>query len=351
MRLTLVSLLVFSLFSVPTLSAEEPPRSYTFSALAEIGKRSIVNIRSSEVAEEGGGPLKDFFRLGDYLKAELKAGSLGTGFIIDPAGLILTNYHVIAPQPRNRVAGGMTVRLSDGREFPARVIGTDEKLDVALLRIEGEEAFPSAVLGDSARLEIGEWVMAVGNPFGLETSVTVGVVSGTGRVLGAGPYDHFIQTDAGIHAGNSGGPLLNLRGKVVGMNAAVSSSAQGIGFATPINMLKKILTSLKKEGKVTRGWLGVMIQSLTRDLARAFQLADERGALVSQVMKESPAEQAGVLRGDVIMKFDGKEVGKMHDLPSLVAETPVGKTVSLALVRKGTPLEFRVKIRRLEEKN
>ncbi len=349
MRLTLSTLLAFAFFSFPVLSAEDLPRPYTFSALAEIGNRSVVNIRSSEVGEEGGGPLKDFFRLGDFLDAEVKAGSLGTGFIIDPAGLVLTNYHVVAPQPWNRVAGGITARLSDGREFPARVIGTDEKLNVALLRIEGERPFPSATLGDSAHLEIGEWVMAVGNPFGIETSVTVGVVSGTGRVLGAGPYDHFIQTDAGIHAGNSGGPLLNLHGKVVGMNAAVRSSAQGIGFATPINMLKKILSSLEKEGKVTRGWLGVMIQSLTRDLARAFQLEGERGALVSQVMKESPAEQAGVLRGDVIMRFDGKEVGKMHDLPSLVAETLVGKTVSLALIRKGMPLELRVKIRRLEE--
>ncbi|HIE66316.1 MAG: trypsin-like peptidase domain-containing protein [Nitrospira sp.] len=349
MRLILSILLAFSFFPLPILSAEEPTPSYTFKALAEIGGRSIVNIRSSELAEEGEGPLKDFFLFGDYLKTEVKAGSLGTGFIIDPTGLILTNYHVVAPKPWNRVVGGMSVRLSDGREFPARVIGTDERLNVALLRIEGEVPFPSAILGDSEHLEIGEWVMAVGNPFGIETSVTVGVVSGTGRVLGAGPYDHFIQTDAGIHAGNSGGPLLNLRGKVVGMNAAVRSSAQGIGFATPINMLKKILVPLEKEGKVTRGWLGVMIQSLTRDLARAFQLEDERGALVSQVMEESPAEQAGVLRGDVIMTFDGKEVGEMHDLPSLVAETPVGKTVSLALVRKGRPLELRVKIRRLEE--
>jgi serine protease Do len=345
------TLLAVVLISVPPLQAEETSRSYTFSALAEIGNRSIVNIRSSEVAEEGGGPLKNFFRLGDYLKDEIKAGSLGTGFIIDPEGLILTNYHVVSPKPWNRIVGGLSVRLSDGRELPVRVIGTDEKLNVALLQIEGNRPFPSAILGDSERLEIGEWVMAVGNPFGIETSVTVGVVSGTGRVLGAGPYDHFIQTDAGIHAGNSGGPLLNLRGKVVGMNAAVRSSAQGIGFATPINMLKKILLPLEKEGKVTRGWLGVMIQSLTRDLARAFQLKDARGALVSQVMKESPAEQAGVLRGDVIMRFDGKEVGKMHDLPSLVAETPVGKMVPLDLVRRGTLLELRVKIRRLEEVN
>jgi len=349
MRFALLSFLAFFSLSLPNLSAEETSPSYTFKALADIGRRSIVNLRSSELEEAGGGPLKDFFRMGDYLKADLKAGSLGTGFIIDSSGLILTNYHVVAPEPWNRVLEGISVRLSDGRAFPVRVIGTDEKLNVALLRIEGEAPFPSAVLGDSEGLEIGEWVMAVGNPFGIETSVSVGIVSGTGRVLGAGPYDHFIQTDAGIHAGNSGGPLLNLRGKVVGMNAAVRSSAQGIGFATPINMLKKILVSLEKEGKVTRGWLGVMIQSLTRDLARAFQLDEARGALVSQVMKESPAEQAGVLRGDVIMKFDGKEVGKMHDLPSLVAETPVGKTVSLSLIRKGRPLALRVKIRRLEE--
>ncbi|MFQ5780251.1 MAG: S1C family serine protease [Nitrospiria bacterium] len=349
MRSTIISLLLFSSLFLQNLYAEEAKRAYTFSELAKKGKMLVVNIRSAEVAREGGGPLKDFFRLGDHLKAELKDGSLGTGFIIDPAGLVLTAYHVIAPQPRNRVAKEITVRLPDGRELPADVIGKDRKLDVALLRIEEGEGFHAAVLGDSAGLEIGEWVMTVGNAFGIEEAVTVGVVSGTGRVLGAGPYDHFIQTDAAIHAGNSGGPLLNIYGEVIGMNAAVSASGQGIGFATPINMIKKILTSLEKDGKVTRGWLGVMIQSLTRDLARAFQLKDDSGALVSEVMKKSPAEEAGVLRGDVIMKFDGKPVGKMHDLPSLVAETPVGKAVSLDLIRDGAPLTLRVKISLLKE--
>lgn len=335
--------------SIPEAGAEEAPQSYSFSELVRKEKASVVNIRSPKIAKEGGGPLKDFFRQYERLKPEIKESSLGTGFIIDPSGLVLTNYHVIAPPPRNRVAEEIRISLSDHRELPARLLGKDQKLDVALLQIEGKGPFSPVALGDSDRIDVGEWVMAIGNPFGLEQTITVGVVSGMGRTLGAGPYDNFIQTDAAINSGNSGGPLLNLRGEVIGINAAINASGQGIGFAIPINMIKKILVVLEKEGKVTRGWLGVMIQELTRDLAKAFKLKEDRGALVSEVMAGSPAEEAGVVRGDVIVAFDGKKIGEMHELPALVAETPIGKTVSLHLVRDGAPMELKVKILKLKE--
>lgn len=341
-------LLSFTLFAISPLQAAETPRNYTFAELVQKERAAIVSIRSAKLAKEGGGPLKDFFSLpGDRLNSEIREGSLGTGFFIDPAGLILTNYHIIAPA--NRLAEEIVVRTSDRREFPARVIGKDAKTDVAILRIEGTGPFTATILGDSDRLDIGEWVVALGNAFGLEETVTVGVVSGIGRALGTGPYDSYIQTDAAINAGNSGGPLFNLQGEVIGINAAVGASAQGIGFAIPINMVRKILPALQKEGKVTRGWLGVMIQQLTTDLAKAFKLSDDQGALVSEVMRESPAELAGLVRGDVIVEFDGKKVTQMHDLPAIVAETPIGKTVHVRVIRDGAPLQMKVKILQLKD--
>lgn len=343
-----IFLFTFYLLAISPLHAAEIPRNYTFAELVNKERAAVVSLRSAKLAKEGGGPLRDFFSLpGDRLKPEIREGSLGTGFIIDPSGLILTNYHVIAPG--NRLAEEIIVRTSDRREFPARVIGKDAKTDVAILRIEGSGPFPSVTLGNSDQLDIGEWVVAIGNAFGLEETVTVGVVSGVGRALGTGPYDSYIQTDAAINAGNSGGPLFNIRGEVIGVNAAVGASAQGIGFAIPINMIRKILPALEKEGKVTRGWLGVMIQQLTTDLAKAFKLSDDQGALVSEVMKESPAEQAGIVRGDVIVDFDGKKVTQMHDLPAIVAETPIGKTVLVRVIRDGAPVQMKVKILQLKE--
>ncbi len=348
-RLGLLStIFVFFLFS-SRFSYAGDQQTYNFKTLVNQARQSIVSIRSEEVAKEGTSPLKDYFRLGKHLSSEVKEGSLGTGFIIHPSGLILTNYHVIAPPPRYNVAKGIRVQLSDQRVFSAEVIGKDEKVNVALLRIKGENPFPRVIFGDSEHLDIGEWVMAIGNPFGIEESITVGVVSGMGRSLGAGPYDHFIQTDAIIHAGNTGGPLYNIRGEVIGMNTTVGSSGHGIGFAIPINMVQQILPMLEKDGKVIRGWLGVMIQTITRDLARAFKMENDKGALVAEVMQGSPAREAGLLRGDVIVKFDGKEVVKMHDLPTLVAVTPVGKRVVIDLIREGEALQLDVEIRLLEE--
>lgn len=343
-------ILLFSVLSLAAVSvkAEEPARNYTFAELVKRERPAIVSIRSSRLAKEGGGPLKDFFSLpGDRLKPEVREGSLGTGFLIDPSGLVLTNYHVIAPS--SHPAEGILIRTADQREFPARIVGKDPKIDVALLQVEAGAPFFAVTLGNSDQLEIGEWVVALGNPFGLEQTVTVGVVSGIGRALGTGPYDNFIQTDAAINLGNSGGPLLNIRGEVIGINTALNASTQGIGFAIPINMVRKILPALQNDGTVTRGWLGVMIQQLTTDLAKAFKLKDDQGALVSEVMKESPAEQAGVLRGDVIVEYDGKKVSQMHELPTLVAETPVGKTVLMRVIRDGAPFQVKVKIRRLKD--
>jgi len=345
------ALLLFLFFPVKRLYAAAPVRSYSFKELVAQERNAIVSIRSAAVARDGTSPLKDYFKLGKHLKPQLKEGSLGTGFLIHPSGLILTNDHVIAPPPRYQVVEGLIVHLSDQREYFARVIGRDKKIDVALLKIEGAEAFPSVSLGDSEHLKIGEWVMSIGNPFGIEESITVGVVSGVGRVLGAGPYDHFIQTDAIIHAGNTGGPLYNIRGEVVGMNTIVGMSGHGLGFAIPINMVKEILPMLRKDGKVTRGWLGVMIQALTRDLARAFSIEGGEGALVSEVMKESPAKKAGVLRGDVIVRYDGKAVTRMHDLPTLVAKTPVGSVVSVDVIRDSQPMTLTITIERLKEQD
>jgi serine protease Do len=249
------------------------------------------------------------------------------------------------------VAGAdeIKIKLSDGREFKAVVKGTDEKLDLAVLKIEVKDHLPVVTLGDSDAIEVGEWVMAIGNPFGLAQTVTAGIVSATGRVIGSGPYDDFIQTDASINPGNSGGPLFNADGKVIGINTAIVSGGQGIGFAIPINMAKTVLPQLEEKGKVTRGWLGVSIQPVTPELARSFGVEGENGALVAEVSKESPAEKAGLKSGDIILDYDGKKIHEMNALPRLVAATPVGKKVKLAILRNGKQEEVEVTIERLKE--
>lgn len=273
----------------------------------------------------------------------LKRRSLGSGFLISGDGYILTNYHVVAR------ADEINVKLSDGREFRAVVKGSDEKLDLALIKIESKTALPAVKLGDSDAIEIGEWVLAIGNPFGLAETVTAGIVSAKGRVIGSGPYDDFIQTDASINPGNSGGPLFNTNGEVIGINSAIIAGGQGIGFATPVNMAKSIIEQLKGEGKVTRGWLGVMIQPVTANLAKSFGLEDEKGALISEVVAGSPAEKSGLMAGDIIRTFDGKKLQEMNDLPRLVATTPVSKKVKLTYLREGKEVETTVVIERLKD--
>lgn len=270
--------------------------------------------------------------------------SVGSGFIVDPNGYILTNDHVVEE------GQDLTVKLSDGSEHQARIVGRDPKTDIALIKIDVDRTLPVAVLGDSAALEVGEWVLAIGNPFGLEHTVTSGIVSAKGRRIGAGPYDNFIQTDASINPGNSGGPLINLRGEVVGVNTAIVSRGGGnvgIGFAIPINLVKGLLSQLRDTGKVTRGWLGVVIQDVNAEMAEALDLEEARGALVANVAKGSPAEAAGIEVGDVIVAFDGTAVKQSSDLSLIVARTPVDRFVDVAVVRNGRRVTMDVRVGRL----
>ena len=276
-----------------------------------------------------------------------KTESFGSGVIIDSKGLILTNHHVVA----GRKNATITVSLSDESEFEAKIIGTDEKTDIALLQINADYALPTVPLGNSERLEIGEGVLAIGNPFGLNRTVTSGIVSAKGRRIGAGPYDNFIQTDASINPGNSGGPLINHRGEVVGVNTAIYSQGGGnvgIGFAIPINLVKEVLPQLQNDGRVTRGWLGVAFQKLTPLLAESLGVKEPRGVLVSEVLPDTPAQQGGLKAGDVIVEFDGIPVGQARDLPMIVARTPVGKEVDVKVLRGGGEETLTVRIGKLQ---
>jgi serine protease Do len=328
----------------------------SFAGLAKNASPSVVNISTMKVIKGRGvmplpfgqaDPFKDFFDrfFHGQIPKDFKQQSLGTGFIIDKAGYILTNNHVV------EMADEIKVKLSDGKEYEAKVIGRDSKTDLALIKIKPDEALRPLSLGDSDRLEVGDWVVAIGNPFGLGNTVTAGIVSAKYRQIGAGSYDNFIQTDASINPGNSGGPLLNTAGEVVGINTAIFSEGGGnigIGFAIPVNMAKDLLPQLKK-GKVVRGWLGVMIQKITPELKEKLNLKDEHGALVADVTKGGPAEKAGIERGDVIVSFDGKEIKEMRELPFLVASTPVGKRVKVEVMRKGEKKTLEVKIGEMKE--
>ncbi len=286
---------------------------------------------------------KRFFDQGP--QRPVRAG--GSGFILNANGFIVTNNHVVEN------AADIQVKLDDGRELPAKVVGRDAKTDLALLRIDAT-GLPVIPLGDSTALQVGEPVMAIGNPFGLEQTVTTGIVSATGRVIGSGPYDNFIQTDASINPGNSGGPLINARGEVVGINTAIFSrggGSVGIGFAVPSSLAKTVITQLADHGTVERGWLGVSIQPLTKELASSFKRDDTTGALVSAVMEGSPAAKAGVKTGDVIVEFDGRKIAKATDLPGLVADVPVGKDVQLVVIRDGAEQRLNAHIAKLEDES
>jgi len=326
-----------------------------FVQLAKDLKPAVVNISTSKTIKQrqpdmpGYGPQRDFFD--DFFERffqgqpqrERKTSSLGSGFIIDKEGHVLTNDHVV------NGADEIEIKLSDGRSFPAKIIGSDSKLDLALVKIEGTDNFPVTRLGNSDKLQVGEWVMAIGNPFGLEQTVTAGIVSAKGRVIGAGPYDDFIQTDASINPGNSGGPLFNTAGEVVGINTAIVARGQGIGFAIPVNMAREVIDQLKKTGHVTRGWLGVSVQDISDELAESFDLGSKKGALVATVIEGSPAEKAGLKRGDVILSFDGNPVENLHDLPRLVASTPIDKKVAVVVFRDGKEKTIEVVIGKMDE--
>ena len=338
--------------------SETPMVPVNFSDLAEKVRPGVVNIQVVKKVKNigfrnfpgnpfgGQNPFGDFF--GPFSQGNPPGGfeqkGLGSGFIMSREGYILTNNHVVEE------ADQIKVKLSNGKEYEGKVVGRDPKTDLALVKIEGISDLQPLKLGNSEDLKVGSWVVAVGSPFGLEQTVTAGIVSAKGRVIGSGPYDNFIQTDASINPGNSGGPLVNLKGEVVGINTAIIAEGQGIGFAIPINMAQEVASQLQNQGHVTRGWLGVNIQEVTPELAKSFGLKDNKGALVSQVVPNSPAEKAGIEQGDVILQFDGKEVSDSKELPRIVASTPVGKSVMVKIARDGKVTDRQVKLGEMEEK-
>jgi serine protease Do len=331
----------------------------SFGPLVKQVRSAIVNISTTTVRKGpnlgpgAGGPqggFRDFFGedffekfFGDMPQKESKQRSLGSGFIIDREGYILTNNHVVER------AQSIKVKLTDGKEYDATVIGKDPKTDIALIKITAKQVFPVAPFGDSDKLDVGDWVVAIGNPFGLEHTVTQGIVSAKGRIIGAGPYDEFIQTDASINPGNSGGPLFNLAGEVVGINTAIFSGGQGIGFAIPINVVKELLPQLKSKGKVVRGWIGVVIQKVTPEIAKSFGLKETEGALVADVSEQGPADKAGIKRGDVIVSYNGKPIKEMEQLPRLVGATEIGKKVKIGILRDGKQMDVDLVIGEMKE--
>jgi serine protease Do len=321
-----------------TQSDQRPP---SFAQLADEVKHSVVNISTTQKVESPSfrrfngpdSPFKDFFG-DDFFKhffegmprGKSEAHALGSGFIIDGEGLILTNNHVVEK------ATEIKVKLDNGKEYTAKVLGRDPKTDLALIQVKPDSGFPQGVrLGDSDAIRTGDWVIAVGNPFGLGQTVTEGIISAKGRIIGAGPYDDFLQTDASINPGNSGGPLFNMNGEVVGINTAIVAQGQGIGFAIPINMAKEILPQLKS-GSVTRGWLGISIQDITPELAKSFNIGD-KGVLIADVTPDGPADKAGLQHGDVVTQFNGKEATNAHTLSRLVASTQPDTKVSVEIIR------------------
>jgi len=272
-----------------------------------------------------------------------KIPSLGSGFVISEDGYIVTNNHVIEDVDK------ITVIFEDETQLDATVVGRDPKTDIALIRVESDKKLFALPLGDSNAVRPGEWVVAIGNPFGLEHTVTAGIISAKHRVIGWGNYDDYIQTDAAINPGNSGGPLINLSGEVIGINTAINPQANTIGFAVPIDMAKAILPQLRTAGHVTRGWLGVMIQKITPELAEEFELNSESGALVSKVDPDGPADEAGIERYDVIVEFDGKPIADLSELPRVVAATPVDKTVDVVVVRDGKRKTLRTNVGELPQ--
>jgi len=321
----------------------------SFADLAEKLGPAVVNVSTTKVIKSRSGKAPngempfdrffgndEFFRrfFGDLPERELKQRSLGSGFIISSDGYIFTNNHVVEKADKIRV------KLSTGKEYDAEVKGRDSNTDIALIKIKADRALPVASLGNSDKLRVGEWVFAIGNPFGLDHTVTAGIISAKGRMIGAGPYDNFLQTDASINPGNSGGPLFNMAGEVVGINTAIVAQGQGIGFAIPINMAKEIMEDLKSKGRVTRGWLGITVQDISEEISATLKLKNQQGALVSQVLEGEPGDKAGMKPGDIITGIDGKAVNNTKDLLKTVAGLNVGKKVRIRTLREGKELSL-----------
>jgi serine protease Do len=357
----LLSAIAFILTVEYTQAAQNysnPATPASFANLADKVKGCVVNISTTQVVEGNplmpfmgpGSPFGNFFGpnrpkefFGNQPHGKMKTHALGSGFVISEKGMIITNNHVVEK------ATEIKIKLQTGKEYDAKLIGRDPKTDLALIQVVADKDFPApAVLGDSDALRVGDWVMAVGNPFGLGHTVTTGIISAKSRILGAGPYDDFLQTDAAINPGNSGGPLFNMQGQVIGINTAIIAQGQGIGFAIPVNMAKDLLPQLET-GKVVRGWLGVMIQDITPELAKSFGLKDAKGVLISDVVKDSPAEKGGLKQGDVIIRFDAKEIENAHALSQLVAATAPDTTVKIDVLRNGKKQTISVKIGTMQE--
>lgn len=332
--------------------AQAAPAPESFADLVEKLTPAVVNISTTQTVEGGTNPFEEMFSQnmpenspfndlpelfkhfygenGNGAPTKHKTNSLGSGFIISPEGYIVTNHHVVDK------AEEITVIFSDDSKMPAKVIGTDAKTDIAVLKVDSPKPLPSIRFGNSDKARVGDWVIAIGNPFGLGGSVSAGIISARARDINAGPFDDFIQTDAAINRGNSGGPLFNTAGEVIGVNSAIFSPSGGnvgIGFAVPAALAEPVIQQLKETGHIQRGWLGVKIQMVTDEIAESLGLTSAKGALVLDVTPESPAAKAGILSGDVILKFDNQDVLAMRKLPRIVAETPVNKKVPVVVWR------------------
>jgi Do/DeqQ family serine protease len=342
--------LVRPLAAMPSKEGRGVPEN-PFVRVAELVTPSVVNI-STVTTGKGRAPtelfrpfgndpfFRDFFdRFFEGMPRRRQQASLGSGVIIEKSGLILTNNHVV------KDADEITVKFANKQEVKGKVVGTDAKTDLAVIRVSAKEDLPVATLGNSDTLQVGEWAIAIGNPFGLDHTLTVGVISATGRSeVGIAAYENFIQTDASITPGTSGGPLLNVRGEVIGINTAIVASGQGIGFAIPVNMARKVMEDLVKKGKVTRGWLGIGIQPLTPELAKSFGVSADEGILVNQIMPKSPAEAAGLKVGDLILSLDGKPIKDARQMQRLVAEAEIGKTIEVVVLRDKTKRALKVQV-------
>ncbi len=356
-----VALIAAVLTGATVGQAAERPGS--FADLAERLKPAVVNISTAQSARAvsrgerpqapPGSPFEDFFR--DFFDRQQREGSpapqrrtqsLGSGFVIASEGIVVTNYHVIAD------ADEINVIMDDNTSYAAEVVGRDQKTDLAVLRVKADVDLPAVPWGDSEVSRVGDWVVAIGNPFGLGGSVTAGIISARGRNINAGPYDNFIQTDASINRGNSGGPMFNLDGEVIGINTAIfspSGGSVGIGFAIPSNLAKRVVAQLVEFGRTKRGWLGVQIQTVNDEIAESLGLDKARGALVSKVNEGGPAAEGGIEAGDVILEFAGREVAEMRNLPRIVADTEIGARVDVVIWRKGAERKVKIRVGELEE--
>jgi serine protease Do len=328
-------------------------------AVVNISTKQTVDMSSNQAMPQlpPGSPFEEFFE--EFFKnrrgqngpnsggqTPRRVNSLGSGFIIDASGLVVTNNHVIADSDE------ISVILNDGTNLKAEIVGRDTKTDLALLRVKSDKPLKAVKFGDSDKLRLGEWVIAIGNPFSLGGTVTAGIVSARNRDINSGPYDNYIQTDAAINRGNSGGPLFNLDGQVIGVNTAIispSGGSIGIGFAVPSKTVVGVIDQLREFKEVRRGWLGVRIQQVTDEIADSLNVKPTRGALIAGVDDKGPAKPAGIEAGDVVVKFDGQDIKEMRDLPKIVAETPVGKDVEVTIIRKGKEEKKTVKLGRLED--